>query len=183
MEQVKDRNCSICEQTFSWFRQYRATLNELERRRHHFAVLLFAVRHNAGRKGYLNRYSYGKHIQRGHRKSDQKAPRPYGCSTKPKQSATKKKQGAKSERMPSARPMARQARSATTKRTVMKSSRKKSPTKHPMKNNVRSCTGRRTTTKSIVTSSKSAKPMAASALQTTFCAVKKMFVDLAKSVF
>ena len=39
-------NTSVCEQTFSWFRNYARTMNELRPLRHRFLVLFYAKRHN-----------------------------------------------------------------------------------------------------------------------------------------
>ena len=37
-------NGSVCEQTFSWFRGYARTLNEMSPLRHHFLVLVYVKR-------------------------------------------------------------------------------------------------------------------------------------------
>ena len=54
-------NCSICEQTYSWLRNYARTLNEMRDLRHHFMVLHYVRRHNdnlkSGRVDYLNEFS------------------------------------------------------------------------------------------------------------------------------
>jgi len=54
-------NTSICEQTFSWFRGYARTFNELRSQRHEFIVHYFSAKHNtlvaAGDLDHLNAYS------------------------------------------------------------------------------------------------------------------------------
>ena len=51
-------NTSVCEQTFSWFRKYAHSLNQMRPLRHHFMVLQFCARHNElvdrGDMGHLN---------------------------------------------------------------------------------------------------------------------------------
>ena len=61
---LKGVNCSICEQTFAWFRGYARTLNEMRHRRHVFLALHYTRRHNEnihmGRVDYLNKFSVAK---------------------------------------------------------------------------------------------------------------------------
>ena len=44
---IKGVNTQICEQTFSWFRTYARSFNELRLNRHKFIVLYFCTKHNA----------------------------------------------------------------------------------------------------------------------------------------
>ena len=45
-KRLKGLNTSICEQTFSWFKNYGAMANEMRANRHKFLMLHFAVKHN-----------------------------------------------------------------------------------------------------------------------------------------
>jgi hypothetical protein len=55
---LKGVNCSICEQTFAWFRNYARSLNEMRLLRHKLTVLHYCRLHNEnvdkGDIGYLN---------------------------------------------------------------------------------------------------------------------------------
>lgn len=76
-KRLKGVNNSICEQTFSWFRGYASTLNELHAQRHRFIVLYFASKHNklvdAGDLKHLNAYTVNKTRKR-------KATKGYHCN-------------------------------------------------------------------------------------------------------
>ena len=39
-------NCSVCEQTFSWFRNYARTMNEMRPARQEFLIMLYVKWHN-----------------------------------------------------------------------------------------------------------------------------------------
>ena len=60
MQRLKGVNTQICEQTFARFREYSKVFNNLRAARHHFLVLLFSTKHNAGVDAgdieYLNEY-------------------------------------------------------------------------------------------------------------------------------
>ena len=75
MERIKNLNTSIAEQTFSWFRGYARSLNELRPTRHQFLVLLYSKIHNAliaeGETSHLGPYS--------HQNVSKKRSVPYGC--------------------------------------------------------------------------------------------------------
>ena len=79
MERVKNMNTSVAEQTFSWFRGYVRSMNELRPIRQQFLVLLYAKMHNElmskGEKSHLNPYS--------HQNVSKKRPTPYGRDDPP----------------------------------------------------------------------------------------------------
>ena len=58
---LKGVNCSVCEQTYAWFRHYARVLNEMRYRRHAFLVLYYVRRHNKclaeGEADYLNEFA------------------------------------------------------------------------------------------------------------------------------
>ena len=70
MARLAGLNASIAEQTFSWFRGYARSFNELRTSRRRFLVLLYAKRHNellrTGKTTHLNRYSHTKRKRGGH---------------------------------------------------------------------------------------------------------------------
>ena len=73
MKRIEGLNTSVAEQTFSWFRGYARSTNEMKPQRHQFLVPLYAKIHNAllerGATSHLNPYS----CQRAKRKT------PYEC--------------------------------------------------------------------------------------------------------
>ena len=75
MRRIRNLNTSIAEQTFSWFRWYARSLNELKPLRHQFIVLLYAKMHSEliskGDTTHLNPYS--------HQNFSKKRPIPYEC--------------------------------------------------------------------------------------------------------
>ena len=81
MARIENLNTSIAEQTFSWFRGYARSMNELRPTRHQFLVLLYAKMHNElmakGEMSHLNPYS--------HQNMSKKRPVPYGCDDDPQQ--------------------------------------------------------------------------------------------------
>ena len=70
-------NTSVCEQTFSWFRNYSKIFNDMRENRHRFAVLLFCSMHNQlvdnGATAHLNPFS---------KRHADPVCKPYGCGVK-----------------------------------------------------------------------------------------------------
>ena len=87
MHRIRNLNTSIAEQTFSWFRGYARSLNELKPMRHQFVVLLYARMHNdlisKGDTTHLNPYS--------HCNLSKKRPTPYECNDSEEEHKRKKK--------------------------------------------------------------------------------------------
>lgn len=67
-------NSNICEQVFSWLRNFAPMLNEMRPSRHLFCLLMIAKRHNlaiqTGKTGYLHPT----------RRPNPAYVKPYGCS-------------------------------------------------------------------------------------------------------
>ena len=74
MRRIEGLNTVVAEQTFSWFRNYARTFDDLGRKRHHFLVYLYSSIHNelmeSRLTSHLNTYA--------HRKKNAKST-PYGC--------------------------------------------------------------------------------------------------------
>ena len=88
MRKLRGVNTSVCEQIFSWFRNYKGSFNTMTRFRHCFIVLYYVRRHNAlvaaGDTIHLNAFSAKNKIVQAFRKG-KASSRPPHCLNKRKQ--------------------------------------------------------------------------------------------------
>ena len=87
---IKGINTSICEQVFSWFRNFTTNFNELRGNRHKFVMLYTAKKHNKAitskSASYLRPVIKKSHTSKS-----------YGCNTTGKKNTTKAKSKLKKE--------------------------------------------------------------------------------------